>query len=63
MRRSPETLVVVAVLAAVLGASAWCAHRDVAANQAGFDAFVQSGRAPPAPPAISGATLTIQERL
>lgn len=63
MRRSPETLVVAAIVVALLGVTTWCARRDTSVNQAAYEEAERTGVIPPAPPAVSGATLTIQERL
>jgi len=63
MRRLPEPLLVALVVVTLLGATTWLARREASANQAAFDEAARSGQVPPAPPAISGATLTIQERL
>lgn len=58
-----QTAAAVAIALALLGACAVFVQREQAANQAAYDAFRSTGTAPPAPPAVSGATLTTQERL
>ncbi|GDX82638.1 hypothetical protein LBMAG42_44490 [Deltaproteobacteria bacterium] len=58
-----QTAAAVALALALLGVCALLARREVAANQRAYDAFVSTGTAPPAPPAVSGATLNTQERL
>ncbi len=63
VRHRRQTLVVLLVFAAALGVTGMTAERERAKNQAAYDAFLQTGLPPPAPKAISGATLTVQERL
>lgn len=62
---SPRNQAAVALLlaAALFGYAAVQARRTHAENQAAYDAWVRTGVAPAAPPAVSGATLAVQERL
>ncbi len=63
VRRHRQTLWVLLIFVAGLAITGVTAERERAKNQAAYDAFRQTGVTPPAPKAISGATLTVQERL
>lgn len=62
-RPLPQTAAAVGLGVLLAVAAAWMAERERAANQAAYDRFVRSGVAPAPPPAVSGATLSVQERL
>lgn len=63
VRHHRQTLLVLVILAAGLAVTGVTAERERAKNQAAYDAFLRTGVTPVPPKAVSGATLTVQERL